>query len=258
MGAKHHKDQYLKQSYKYIFSLFQVKGNKISTIFGSKEVSADIWSSKTLSTYQPCHSEIHCAGLVKSNPRLTACLFHKETKTCKLGYIDEDVADQPNPVKVKFRLSVHINGEQGTMFCPTTHPYSFLNGKKCCDKNLEVNFLNKVTGSRGLLLHNSTACGFKSVFCPAGWLCTVNSPYKNRLQMPDVNIAVRSGYATPTLGLDDCQARCEEDPACKAWVVFKGNTICHLKNGDDSEIVINLDGRLIAGFKSTYINVPLE
>lgn len=220
-------------------------------------MSAGIWSSKTLSIYQPCHSEIHCAGLLKSNPLLTACLFHKATKTCEFGYIDEDIADQPNPIKVKFRLSVRINGEQGTMPCPTTHPYSFLNGKKCCDRNVEVNFLNKANGTRGLLLHNSTTCGFKSVFCPAGWLCTANSLYKNRLQMPFINIASQAGYASVALGLDDCQARCEGDPACKAWVVMMGT--CHLKNGDDSTIVVNAESSIIiSGFKSTFINVPLE
>ena len=220
-------------------------------------MSAGIWSSKTLSIYQPCHSEIHCAGLLKSNPLLTACLFHKATKTCEFGYIDEDIADQPNPIKVKFRLSVRINGEQGTMPCPTTHPYSFLNGKKCCDRNVEVNFLNKANGTRGLLLHDSTTCGFKSVFCPAGWLCTANSLYKNRLQMPFINIASQAGYASVALGLDDCQARCEGDPACKAWVVMMGT--CHLKNGDDSTIVVNAESSIIiSGFKSTFINVPLE
>ena len=220
-------------------------------------MSAGIWSSKTLSIYQPCHSEIHCAGLLKSNPLLTACLFHKATKTCEFGYIDEDIADQPNPIKVKFRLSVRINGEQGTMPCPTTHPYSFLNGKKCCDRNVEVNFLNKANGTRGLLLHNSTTCGFKSVFCPAGWLCTANSLYKNRLQMPFINIASQAGYVLVALGLDDCQARCEGDPACKAWVVRMGT--CHLKKGDDSTIVVNAESSInISGFKSTFINVPLE
>ena len=224
----------------------------------SKEVSAAIWSSNVIKTY-PAHSEIHCAALVKSSPELTACLWHKETSICELGYIDADVAQQPNPVKVKFRLSVQVNGEQATIPCPSTHPYSFLDGKKCCTRNLESDFMNKATGSRGLLLHNSTTCGFESVYCSAGWICTPSFSYKNRFQIPFVSVAEATAYNVPILSLDDCQSRCEEESACKGWVLFISNNECHLKSDVDSKIVIKGESvDYISGFKSTVLNIPLE
>ncbi len=223
-------------------------------------MSAGIWSSKVLKTYRPCHSEIHCAGLVRSTPEWNACLWHKETSTCELGYIDADASKQPNPVKVKFRVSMLINGKPRTMSCPSTHPYSFLDGKKCCTRNLESGYKNKATGSRGPLLHNSTTCGFESVYCSDGWLCTSCFTYKNRFQIPFADIGFGVGaYNVLILSLDDCQAKCEEESACKAWVLKISNNECNLKNDVSDKIVINQDSvPYISGFKSTVLNIPLE
>ncbi|XP_023336614.1 uncharacterized protein LOC111707706 [Eurytemora carolleeae] len=245
-----------------VFLLSQSEGSNIQSTFISKEISSDLWKSKIIKTYQPCHSEIQCAGLVKSSIDMSACFYNAEEGICELANIfDEEIVDQPNPVKVKFRVYVQENQEQVTKPCPSTHPYLFLDEKACCERNLEAGFMNKTTGTRGLLLNNSKTCGFTFKYCPAGWICTSSSTLPNQLQIPGVGIgtSVKTFVLIDGLTLEVCQNRCEMNADCQAWVHNEQLKLCHLKKGTDAEMVIDReDPKFTAGFKSTFINLPLE
>ncbi|XP_023335111.1 uncharacterized protein LOC111706461 [Eurytemora carolleeae] len=135
--------------------------------------------------------------------------------------------------------------------CPTTHPYPFLEGRKCCQKNLENPLVGVTTGTRGLLTINSTSCSYPSVECEVRYKCSVNSIIGNLLQM-NIDMDPGSTWNVNTLSNEnECQQYCETATECKGWV-WTGS--CYLYTSGVT--IRNARSDWVGGFKSSYINIP--
>ncbi|XP_023348912.1 uncharacterized protein LOC111717649 [Eurytemora carolleeae] len=145
--------------------------------------------------------------------------------------------------------------------CTKNYPYPFYNGSKCCKENLEELYKNVTTGSRGLLTFYSLDCSGSSIDCLSGYECILHTSETplSALKIEGVEVEGDKIETFFPMGNEECQRRCEYNLECQAWrsyvitscTLFKGNPVIK-KN--------KAFGSLTAwiGFKSSYVNVPLN
>ncbi|XP_023342208.1 uncharacterized protein LOC111711951 isoform X2 [Eurytemora carolleeae] len=232
-------------------------GESRSYIFEAREISLAFWNEKRAISPPKFRSNIHCAASLNFESPYNAFLY-REDGTCEVAVVNNLTPTTSPLVKVQFRATTQVDGIKIGPFglCPTTHPYPFLGGKSCCQKNLESSYLGVTTGTRGLLTINSTSCSFGAVSCTDGWVCLKNPIIGNSLQVSDIDMVPASYRDFGSGNPDYCQQICEAEAECQAWVwkykVFPPGMYCWLVR-DEPRFSAGAD---TAGFKSSYINVP--
>ncbi|XP_023346848.1 uncharacterized protein LOC111715716 [Eurytemora carolleeae] len=225
---------------------------KRSYTFGPREVSQEFWKTRSVVGTQRFRSPVECASSLRLGSLYNSFLY-REDGLCEMAYADNLTPSSPSPVKVKHRVLIKEGDKELSDICPTTHPYPFLEGRKCCQKNLENPFVGVTTGTRGLLTINSTSCSYPSVECEVGYKCSLNSIIGNPMHM---NVDLQPGsnwYVTTVSNEDECQQLCEKETKCKGWV-WSG--YCYMfQNG---VTIKEVKESLLGGFKSSYINMLFD
>ncbi|XP_023342861.1 uncharacterized protein LOC111712479 isoform X2 [Eurytemora carolleeae] len=236
-----------------LFFISQCMGEKASYTFQARNVSLSFWNTNAITSSRKFRSNVEGAAALRTGSPYTAFIF-KDGGVCEMAYVEKNTPSSPNPVKVMFLVFAKVGNRQvgPRTECPSSHPYPFKNGTKCCEGNLEDPFILVSTGTRGFLTINSTTCSYPSVDCADGWICQLHSNIENSLQM-NADITPNSYTSFLATGKNKCQEICESREECQAWVCDTYWSICYLVKG---EPMIKMKSGFTAGYKSSYINVP--
>ncbi|XP_023335123.1 uncharacterized protein LOC111706473 [Eurytemora carolleeae] len=243
-----------KRSILFLLLISQCWGEERSYTFGPREVSQEFWKTRSVVSTRRFRSPVECASSLRLGSLYNSFLY-REDGLCEMAFVDKLTPSSLSPVKVKYRVLIKEGDKELSDICPTTHPYPFLEGRKCCQKNLENPFVGVTTGTRGLLTINSTSCSYPSVECEVGYKCSLNSIIGNPMHM-NVDLQPASYWYVETVSNEyECQQICETETNCKGWVWNEWNECYMFQNG---VTIRAMDQILLGGFKSSYINMPFD